>query len=417
MINRYVAPDSPYPIELSLSQKQDIVRSICTEEGQVDETCFDAALHFVRQTMELVYYPDFLQSAFYAKHQLEAFTSNGGTGITIKGILHNDTLFFHFMEFLEIEAGRSERVLLEFWMTANNFKLSTNEETRPDDSITVYDRFISLQASTPLGFNSKIRSRIEEAICSPDGIVRFDCFDEAMKLVENLLQSKYLSKFLASSLFSKYLSELMTTIEKSGVTTTQQHSNNVRQRSASGSSMTTTCSSETLSSQQAFSNSICISTKNTLLANASSSKKHKRSKSPDFLDKSSESDYLWKRQQNMITNIGHMDHLGRYISSFDLPPDVSKRQVLTSETPTMKNKISKAVKRIMTNEDVEKFKEEMAWQMAEMVVTDVINRSKVTTVSDEEALSNLGIPNPPSKLPSMATAVTSAFTPRNLSNI
>ena len=29
----------------------------------------------------------------------------------------------------------------------------------------------------------------------------------------------------------------------------------------------------------------------------------------------------------------------------------------------MKSKISKAVKRIMTNEDMERFKEEMAWQM------------------------------------------------------
>ena len=53
----------------------------------------------------------------------------------------------------------------------------------------------------------------------------------------------------------------------------------------------------------------------------------------------------------------------RYISSFDLPPDVSKRQVLSNSTPNMKSKISKAVKRIMTNEDMERFKEEMAWQM------------------------------------------------------
>ena len=73
-----------------------------------------------------------------------------------------------------------------------------------------------------------------------------------------------------------------------------------------------------------------------------------------------------------------MDHLGRYISQFDLPPDVSKRQVLSSTTlPTMKNKISKAVKRIMTNEDVERFKEDLAWQMAEMVVTGELYESFV----------------------------------------
>ena len=59
----------------------------------------------------------------------------------------------------------------------------------------------------------------------------------------------------------------------------------------------------------------------------------------------------------------------RYISSFDLPPDVSKRQVLSNSTPNMKSKISKAVKRIMTNEDMERFKEEMAWQM--------VNKNKI----------------------------------------
>ena len=50
-----------------------------------------------------------------------------------------------------------------------------------------------------------------------------------------------------------------------------------------------------------------------------------------------------------------------------MPPDVSKRQVLSNSTPNMKSKISKAVKRIMTNEDMERFKEEMAWQMVKII--------------------------------------------------
>ena len=54
-------------------------------------------------------------------------------------------------------------------MNANNFKLSANEETRSADSMLIYDKFVSLQATTPLGFNSGIRSRIEEKICSSDG--------------------------------------------------------------------------------------------------------------------------------------------------------------------------------------------------------------------------------------------------------
>ena len=56
-------------------------------------------------------------------------------------------------------------------MNANNFKLSANiEETRSADSMLIYDKFVSLQATAPLGFNSGIRSRIEEKICSSDGM-------------------------------------------------------------------------------------------------------------------------------------------------------------------------------------------------------------------------------------------------------
>ena len=61
-------------------------------------------------------------------------------------------------------------------MNANNFKLSANEETRSADSMLIYDKFVSLQATTPLGFNSGIRSRIEEKICSSDGMYIIFCY-------------------------------------------------------------------------------------------------------------------------------------------------------------------------------------------------------------------------------------------------
>ena len=59
----------------------------------------------------------------------------------------------------------------------------------------------------------------------------------------------------------------------------------------------------------------------------------------------------------------------------------------------MKAKITKVVRKIITNDDVERLKEDMAWQMAELVITDVINRTKFPPISDEEALSNLGAPS------------------------
>ena len=62
----------------------------------------------------------------------------------------------------------------------------------------------------------------------------------------------------------------------------------------------------------------------------------------------------------------------------------------------MKIRISKAMRKMMTNDDVERVKEEMAWQMAELVIDDVINRCKFPPSSDDEALSNLGMPMTPS---------------------
>lgn len=356
-----------------MDQKQDIVRGICTEDGQIDYLCFDAAKNYVYSLIEDQFYSDFLRSAFYAKYEMEVFSIEGG--VTIQGILNHDVLLFHFMEFMET-VGKTELALVEFWITAKNFQ--------NQDAMLIYEKFFSLQASCPLGFSNKVRLKIEEAICSPiEGQIKSDCFEEAVKIVESVLQSNFLKSFTSSQLFSNYIAGLSTTIEKAPLTSTS------RQRSVSGSSLNTTCSSETLSSLQN------ISTKNTLLASMS---KKKVRKNPDFLDKSTEPDFLWRRNQSVLTNIGHVDHLGRYISSLDLPPDtIQKRSVMMQ--PNMKTRISKAVRKIVTNEDMERLKEEMAWQMAELVITDVINRTKFPPEDDEVALSNLGAPSTPSRRP------------------
>ena len=42
-----------------------------------------------------------------------------GEDLEITDILHDDTLVFHFMEFMD---GRGDRDVLEFWMAVNNFR-------------------------------------------------------------------------------------------------------------------------------------------------------------------------------------------------------------------------------------------------------------------------------------------------------
>ena len=170
---RYVAPDCPYPINLTIDLKQDIVHGICAEDGQVDFACFDQAKNHVFQIFERVHFPDFIRSAFYAKHQLEVFAE--GSGVTIQGLLHNDLLLFYFMEFMETE-GMAERSLLEFWMTAKNYQ--KNQDIQQSDAMLIYEKFISLQASNPLGFSNALRSTVEESICGPNGATNH-CFDHS----------------------------------------------------------------------------------------------------------------------------------------------------------------------------------------------------------------------------------------------
>ena len=50
---------------------------------------------------------------------------------------------------------------------------------------------------------------------------------------------------------------------------------------------------------------------------------------PSFLELLTDTDHLWKRKSNSITNIGHVDSMGRYTSTFDLPPGVNFINVFT----------------------------------------------------------------------------------------
>ena len=46
-------------------------------------------------------------------------------------------------------------------------------------------------------------------------------------------------------------------------------------------------------------------------------------------------------------------------------------------------RLSKAVKKLVTNDEHEKLKEEMAWQVAEMIVRDVTRSVLMTVLQDD----------------------------------
>lgn len=367
---RYVAPESPLEIDFPLSVKHSIITGICSESGHLDTSCFDAALNYVTTKVEKEHFGDFINSDFNAKHQVDVLSQDGGRHVNILDILENEVLLFHFMEFLEKSEGRNFSSLLEFWISANNFRQQATAQIQSDnsndhsgfmqeDAVAIYEKFVSLQAPSPLGFSTAIRSRIEQSICASSGPLQPTCFDEALLLVVRVLHMRYVQKFINSQLFNNYISELMATIASNSDTKLRKFN--------SSTSLNTSGYSES---------NVSISCQNTLLASASTLKRHQNVEKPDpnFLDLCSESDHLWRRKQTSITNIGFVDSLGRYRSDFEAPPDVSS----ISQNQPMGSKISKVVRRIITNSEVERGKEELAWQMAGMIVRDVTSRTATT---------------------------------------
>ena len=167
---RYIAPDCSRPLHLPTEFKAEIVERICAETGQVSADCFTAAQEKVVEILELEYFPDFLKSEYHAKHQVDVLT---GGQVYLADILYNDTALAHFMEFMET---MGKRHIVEFWMTANNFHQLLNCETSQDDAMVLYEKYFSMQASSPLGFSDAVRLQIENNICSEEGPDQ-TCFD------------------------------------------------------------------------------------------------------------------------------------------------------------------------------------------------------------------------------------------------
>ena len=146
-----------------------------------------------------------------------------------------------------------------------------------------------------------------------------------------------------------------------------------RPRAGSTSSLTTT------SSKSEFNSSIVS---NTLLATSSHrSSTRQRQRHTNFLDFfNTDPCHLFKRKHNRLTNIGHVNHLGRYTSCVSRPPEGDKASgraaKAAADTVPMSRKLTHAMKRLVVSESEEQYREEMSWQMAELIVSEVLKLSK-----------------------------------------
>ncbi|CAD5126181.1 DgyrCDS14351 [Dimorphilus gyrociliatus] len=305
---------------ISEDLRNDVMSRMCMEDGSVDPNCFNHCQNFV---LEFIYraFEGYNNSKFFYQRQIDILTSN----VRMPDILFYQAAFFYFMEFMEREGGS---ILIECWIAMDNFEYG--ESAAQEDAMVIYDKYFSLQAISPVGFDDKIRFEIETNICREGGPLK-DCFLCAQKVVLCSLERIYLPVFLKSDLYLKYLDELISAAKN-------QHKRN----SSNGSN-----------------NSIHQAT-------ASSHPKKSTDKvSENFTIDNSlfEPDTLWQRDEGQMT-LGRINEWGEYVRRFEPEPENDKRNFVE--------------KIFVRSKEKDKTEEDMASQVAKMIINDIVSVTKST---------------------------------------
>ena len=92
----------------------------------------------------------------------------------MSGVLYNDALLFNFMEFVEEQEGAGcDRDMLEFWLAASNFRERSTAEHVQEDALIIYQRFISLEATSPLGETKHMVSYLQRLAIFDHKVIDF----------------------------------------------------------------------------------------------------------------------------------------------------------------------------------------------------------------------------------------------------
>nr|XP_006816612.1 PREDICTED: A-kinase anchor protein 10, mitochondrial-like [Saccoglossus kowalevskii] len=322
IFTRYLGQDAPNPIGIPDDLRLEVIRKICMEDGQVDPNCFVPVQHFVQKHIQENYFDAFLQSDFHCKYQVDVLTSGS---VYLTDILYNQTAMFYFMEYAEQEGCID---LLQYF---------------------------SLQATNPVGFSDAVRFEVECNICREGGPLP-DCFSTSLRIAHNTLEKVYLKSYFTSEMYLKYLNELIHQIKNEQVEPSP-HTRRKRHPSESSSE----------NSNGSFKDG-----KNTLLADGTVKKVAEKVESGNFrIDTGNfDPDALWQRPSANMMSFGKVNEFGQFIAECEPDPEVKKNKT---------SKLDKVKQWVTGNED--QVQEEMAWQVAQMIINDV---SKQTLGLDED---------------------------------
>lgn len=407
---KYLVTDSTYSVELPATILAKLSLALCgsESESEIDFNhlwqAFYEAQSYVFEVMEKEYLGEFLESPFYNKYTIDVLTSDN---LNLEEILCSESALFYFMEFIEQERENCKLQYLEFWLSATNFRKQLelcseelNNNQLRTDALVIYEKWFSLQATSPLNFSNKIRVKVEEKICS---ISSSTCFDTPIKIVEIFLERNCFKKFIKSQLFFKHLSEVMSKVDTCDKNNMHNSSGIIRRNSSFTLKFPSSSSSSSKGTRHRRTNSESfekrgmtrsISAQNTLLAGLDYKRSNRNSTdlqidSRQLIDP----DLLWRRQNSASKlSFGRVDEFGRFERDFEMPATNSNNLIPTSKSfqlqndsididdpqsifeqskwNSTQNKLKNAVRKFVHLPE-DKVQQEIAWQVAELIVKDV----------------------------------------------
>ncbi|NXK86676.1 AKA10 protein, partial [Formicarius rufipectus] len=348
---KYISPDAAKPIPITEAMRNDIVAKICGEDGQVDPNCFVTAQSIVFNAMEQEHFSEFLRSHHFCKYQIEVLTS--GT-VYLADILFCESALFYFSEYMEKEDAVN---VLQFWLAADNFQsqLAAKEgqydgQEAQNDAMILYDKYFSLQATHPLGFDDSVRLEIESNICREGGPLP-NCFTTPLRQAWTTMETVFLPGFLSSNLYYKYLNDLIHSVRGDEL----PGGNIALSVHGPGSSP----DSDSIGAPDGS-----ASQSNVKKANVKILKNFDEAIIVDAASLDPES--LYQRTYAGKMTFGRVSDLGQFIRESEPEPDVKKSKG---------SMFSQAMKKWVQG-NTDEAQEEMAWRIAKMIVNDVMQQAQ-----------------------------------------
>uniref|UniRef100_A0A0R3PU48 RGS domain-containing protein n=1 Tax=Angiostrongylus costaricensis TaxID=334426 RepID=A0A0R3PU48_ANGCS len=200
--NKYIDEESVS----SISFPRKILKKVFDKlsEQQISSDIFDEARDYVHDLFDSRYFKQFEESLFYKKYQLQVLSRHCG----LDDVLHVPSLLNAFLEFVD---NRGDHNCLQFLIACHTFETNyrfLSDKEALDDAMSIYDKYISMQAISPLKIDDMVRRTMESEICTVSGRPSQMSFYSAKRVCALRIRERYLRRFVRSPGYHNYLIEL-----------------------------------------------------------------------------------------------------------------------------------------------------------------------------------------------------------------